>query len=370
VSATNTAIREENPNWWADANSVSLDELGLAARNHGMPLEGLAYDVTPLGMHYLLTHFDVSEISEDTWSLEIGGHVEHPQRLTLEEISSRPRSTQVVTMECAGNGRARIAGRMKSQPWLEEAVGTASWTGTALWGLLESAGVKDGAVEVLFTGFDRGIQGGVEHDYERSIPVAEARRSEVILAYEINGRPLPPQHGFPLRVVVPDWYGMTNVKWLRSITVLKEPFRGFQQVTGYTIRTSPESPGIEVTKMQPRSLMIPPGIPEFVSRVRYATRSAQQLRGRAWSGLAPIARVEVSVDGGRTWDDAILGPPAGPHAWTPWSYSWEPREPGEYQLQSRATDAAGNGQPFLPVDADNPQGLANNGIHSVRVIVR
>jgi sulfane dehydrogenase subunit SoxC len=370
MSPTDTVIRERNPNWWADATAVSLDELGLATRNHGMPLEGLGYDITPIGMHYLLTHFDVPRINGADWSLEIGGHVERPLRLTLEEITRRPRSTQVVTMECAGNGRARIAGRMKSQPWLEEAIGTASWTGTTLRAVLESAGVKDGAVEVLFTGFDRGIQGGVEHDYQRSVPLEEALRAEVILAYEINDQPLPPQHGFPLRVVVPDWYGMTNVKWLRSITVLTEPFRGFQQVTGYTIRTAPELPGIEVTKMQPRSLMIPPGIPEFISRARYVTRSAQQLHGRAWSGLAPIERVEVSVDGGETWQDANLDAPAAEHAWTPWSYRWEPGEAGEYQLQCRATDGAGNGQPFLPAGADNPQGLANNGIHSVRVIVR
>jgi DMSO/TMAO reductase YedYZ molybdopterin-dependent catalytic subunit len=292
-----------------------------------MPLEGLGYDITPVGMHCLLTHFDVPRINGADWSLEIRGHVERPLRLTLEEITRQPRSTQVVTMECAGNGRAPIAGRMKSQPWLEEDIGTASWTGTTLRALLESAGVKDGAVEVLFSGFDRGIQGGVEHDYQRSVPLEEALRAEVILAYEIN-------------------------------------------VTGYTIRPAPELPGSEVTKMQPRSLMIPPGIPEFISRARYVTRSAQQLQGRAWSGLAPIERVEVSVDCGETWHDANLGAPAAEHAWTLWSYRWGPGEAGEYQLQCRATDWAGNGQPLLPVGDDNPQGLANNGIHSVRVIVQ
>src|SRR5919109_53052 len=149
------------------------------------------------------------------------------------QVGTDTHSTQAeftpAELECAGNSRARLLPRALSMPWLEEAVGNAEWTGTPLAPLLEEAGVEDGAVEVLFTGLDRGIQGETEHSYERSLPLDEAHRPELLLAYEVNGRPLPPQHGFPLRLVVPGWYGMTHVKWLERVTVLTDPFEGYQQ---------------------------------------------------------------------------------------------------------------------------------------------
>ena len=198
--------------------------------------------------------------------------------------------TLAVTMECAGNGRAALSPRPLSQPWLLEAVGTAEWTGTPLRGLLEEAGVDEGAAEVLFRGADRGVEGGEEQQYERSLPLAEALREEVLLAYAMNGEPLPPQHGFPLRLVVPGWYGMTSVKWLERITVLDRPFEGYQQARGYRLRQTPEEAGEPVSRMVPRSLMVPPGIPDFATRERDArARSAARFaagRGRAsarWS---------------------------------------------------------------------------------------
>ena len=174
-----------------------------------------------------------------------------------------------MTLECAGNGRALLSPRANSQPWLLEAVGTAEWTGTPLAPLLDEAGLGPGALEIVFTGLDRGIQGEIEHLYERSLPLSEALRDEVLLAYAINGQDLPPQHGFPLRLVVPGWYGMTHVKWLQTITAVDEPFRGFQQDVGYHFRQSPEEQGRAVTRILPRSLMVPPGIPDFPARTRF-----------------------------------------------------------------------------------------------------
>ena len=205
--------------------SISLDELQLAARNHGMPLEALRYDVTPVGLHYLLIHFDVPEVPAD-WRLRIDGLVERELSLSLDDLRARPLVRRIVTMECAGNGRARLEPHVVSQPWLAEAVGTGEWGGVGLAPLLEEAGVADGAVEVLFGALDRGIDGGIEQSYERSLPLAEALAGEALLAYELNGAPLPPQHGFPLRLVVPGWYGMTSVKWLERITVLDAALRG------------------------------------------------------------------------------------------------------------------------------------------------
>src|SRR5437879_3128183 len=191
--------------------AISLDELQLAARNHGLPLEALRYDVTPVGLHYLLIHCDVPAVPDD-WRLRVDGLVERELSLSPEELRARPATRRIVTMECAGNGRARIEPHVFSQPWLAEAVGTGEWGGVPVATLLDEAGVRDGAVEVLFTGLDRGIDGGAEQAYERSLPVAEALAGDALLAYELNGAPLPPQHGFPLRLVVPGWYGMTSVK--------------------------------------------------------------------------------------------------------------------------------------------------------------
>ncbi|MGB2952604.1 MAG: molybdopterin-dependent oxidoreductase, partial [Gaiellaceae bacterium] len=212
------------------------------------------------------------------------------------------------------------------------------------------------------------IEGEVEQSYQRSLPVEEAMGEEVLLAYEMNGRPLPPQHGFPLRLVVPGWYGMTNVKWLTGITVLEAPFDGYQQARGYRLRQSEEEEGIPVTRMLPRALMAPPGIPEFLTRERTVPLGPCLLEGRAWSGLAPIAGVEVSDDGGVTWEGADLdGDELGPWAWRRWSYSWVPAAPGVYELCCRARDQAGNVQPVAP--PWNLGGYANNAVHRVSVSV-
>ena len=165
-----------------------------------------------------------------------------------------------MTLECAGNGRALLAGaRPVSQPWFFEAVGTAAWRGTPLAQLLEEAGVANGAREVVFTGLDRGVEGGVEQSFERSLSLDEALGGDLLLAYEMNGAPLLPQHGFPLRLVVPGWYGMTHVKWLTRITVVDEPFTGYQQTHAYVMRRGDDDPGEPLTRIYPRALMIPPG---------------------------------------------------------------------------------------------------------------
>src|SRR5216684_8562905 len=269
---------------------ITPSELQLAVRNHSMPLEALRYEITPIGLHYLLIHFDIPAVDPNEWALTVGGHVRHPLQLSLEQIKARPSTTLAVTLECAGNGRARLSPRPLSQPWLMEAVGTAEWTGTPLGPLLDEAGLIGQGGDVVFTGFDRGIQGDVEQQYERSLPLAECRREEVLLAYAINGQPLPPQHGFPLRLIVPGWYGMAHVKWLRAITVLGSTFGGYQQANAYHYRLSDDDAGVPVTRILPRALMVPPGIPDFMSRVRFLPPSRPVLAGRAWSGCAPVTK--------------------------------------------------------------------------------
>jgi sulfane dehydrogenase subunit SoxC len=343
--------------------SISLDELQLAARNHGMPLEALRHEITPLGLHYLLTHYDIPAVDPATWRLSVGGRVDRSLELSLDELRTRETVTAPITMECAGNGRAELEPHVVSQPWLAEAVGTAEWTGTPVAALLAEAGVSAGALEVVFTGLDRGVEGGVEQLYERSLSLADA--DGALLAWACNGEPLPPQHGFPLRLVVPGWYGMTSVKWLQRITVVSEPFEGYQMVTGYRLRRDEDDPGTPVTRIEPRSLMVPPGIPDFMTRRRFLPPGPVRLEGRAWSGWAPIERVEVGVDG--VWADAQTGEPPGPAAWTPWWFEWDAGE-GEHELCVRAHDASGRSQP----DAApwNVGGYSNNAVQRVAVTVR
>ncbi|HEY7593651.1 MAG TPA: sulfite oxidase [Actinophytocola sp.] len=346
--------------------AVSLDELRLAARNHGMPLEALRYDLTPPGLHYLLVHYDIPFLDPASWRLEIGGHVATPLSLDLAALRSGPAVTHRVTLECAGNGRAKLLPRPVSQPWLDEAVGTAEWTGVSLASLLEEAGVLDGAVDVAFTGHDHGTERGVEQDYCRALSLSDAVSGDVLVAYEMNGAPLPPQHGAPVRLIVPGWYGMAHVKWLRSVEVLAEPFAGFQNEVAYRLRADADDPGTPVSRIQPRALVVPPGFPDFMTRRRIVDAGPVELFGRTWSGRAPVTGVELSVDGGLTWTQASLGPAASRYAWRSWSFTWDAL-PGEYVLCARATDERGP----QPVEAPwNMQGMANNMAQSVPVTVR
>jgi len=346
---------------------ISLEELQLAARNHALPLEALRWDVTPVGLHYLLTHYDIPDVDAASWRLELGGLVERPLSLSLDELRARPAVEVAVTMECAGNGRALVEPRVVSQPWLLEAVGTARWRGVPVAPLLQEAGVREGAVEALFTGLDRGVEGGEEQAYERSLPVDELLAGDALLAYEVNGAPLPPQHGYPLRLVVPGWYGMTSVKWLGRITLIDEPFGGYQMSHSYRVRLDEDEVGVPITAIALRSLMIPPGVPEFMTRARIVHAGRCELSGRAWSGSSEITAVDVSTDGGATWAPAGLGPASlGRWAWRPWTFGWD-AEPGEYELCCRARDADGGEQPLEP--PWNVGGYVNNAVQRVAVTV-
>jgi DMSO/TMAO reductase YedYZ molybdopterin-dependent catalytic subunit len=286
--------------------------------------------------------------------------------LTLEDLRQLPEQTLRVTLECAGNGRATITPRAQSQPWHHEAVGTAEWTGTPLKALLERAGLKASARDVVFYGKDRGFDGGIEHDYGRSLTPAQALNDDVLLAWDMNGKPLLPQHGFPLRLVVPGWYGMASVKWLDRIEVIDRPFDGFQQVATYMYREKPGEPGVPVTSMRVKSLMVPPGLPDWYTRHRVLAPGPAELFGRAWAGAGvAIKKVEVAVDG--AWGEATLEHERGRYAWRGWKFHWN-ATPGEHELLCRATDANGDSQPLE--QRFDRGGFGNNAVHRVQVTVR
>lgn len=343
------------------------EEVGLANRNSGLPLEALRHDVTPAGLHYLLIHFDVPFVSDArTWRLAVGGHVEKPLELSLADLQRLPIRTERITLECAGNGRANFDPRWRSQPWEHGAVGTAEWTGTPLHHVLRAARVKPTTVEIAFLGADRGLDGGVEHNFGRSLTLEQAMSEDVLLVWGMNGQPLLPQHGFPLRLIVPGWYGMASVKWLERIEVRDRPFEGYQQVRTYVFKERADDGGTPATHMRVKSLMAPPGIPDWYTRQRFVARGRVELFGRAWSGAGfPISRVEVGVDG--AWQPATLDLAAPKYAWRGWRFDWD-AEPGEHILMCRATDATGAMQPLEP--PWDRGGLGNNAVQRVAVTVR
>jgi DMSO/TMAO reductase YedYZ molybdopterin-dependent catalytic subunit len=322
-----------------------------------MPAEAMRYDVTPPGLHYVLVHYDIPMVDADSWQLEVSGCVERSTTTDLATLRSMPRHTVRVTLECAGNGRVGLSPRPVSQPWLTGAVGTADWTGVRLSEVLGAAGPTPDAVDVTFTGADHGLERGVEQDYTRGLSLTEASSDDVLLAYEMNGAPLPPQHGYPVRLVVPGWYGMAHVKWLRAITVIDRPFDGFQNAVAYRMRQEPDESGAPVTRIEPRALLVPPGFPEFMTRVRVLRPGRHVLEGRAWSGWAPITRVEVSTDDGTSWSEADLGEAPSRWAWRGFSCPWE-ATPGRHRLRVRAHDESGR------VQGDEPRwsvgGFTNN----------
>jgi len=349
-------------------DGYTKNEITLAYHNHGMQLEGLAYPITPTGMHYLLIHYDIPQIDVNTYELKIKGLVNKPLSFTLDDIKKHQQISMPVTLECAGNGRNTMSPRYYTHvPWGLQAMGTSMWTGTPLKNIIaDCGGLKSEAKELLFTGRDKGIQGHEVQQFQRSLKLDEVMRDDVILAWEMNGLPLPPQHGYPLRLIVPGWYGFTSVKWLDNIEAISEPFNG-HQMKAYSYVTDPKDlDGERMTLQKVRSVMIPPGFPDFFTRSRTLIEGPTTLRGRAWSGRKSITRVEVSTDKGKTWSDATLEKPVGQNAWTGWSYNWNATK-GKYTVMTRATDSEGNVQPIE--QAWNSYGMANTSAHSIDVNV-
>jgi len=340
-------------------------EKGLANRNHGFLLEALELDVTPAGAHYLLNHFDIPILDATEHRLAFTGAFENPLNLSIDDIRARPKVTMPVTLECAGNGRAGLSPRSHSMPWLYEAVGTSEWTGTPLAPLIKEAAPKGDVVEIAFTGADYGYDMGHGHYYGRSLTLDKLEELDVLLVYEMNGAPLLPQHGAPLRIIVPGWYGMASVKWLTDITALTEAFDGYQQVETYQFKSSPDAQGIPIQDIRVKSLMKPPGVPDWSSRKRLLKAGRTTLIGRAWSGLGrKIAKVEVKIDD--IWEPAEVTEGAGKYAWSKWVFDWDAK-PGAYAISCRATDEHGNVQPLTP--PWDEAGFANNAVHVVTVFV-
>jgi DMSO/TMAO reductase YedYZ molybdopterin-dependent catalytic subunit len=303
--------------------------------------------LTPAESFYVRNHFAVPKLDAAAWRLRIDGAVERPRDITIAGLAA-VRELDVV-LECAGNGRTRMEPKPGGTPWGDRAVSCGRFAGVPFAALARACGARSDAVEVVFAGAD----GDGKRAYERSLPLQAALADDVLVATHLNGAPLAPEHGAPARLVVPGWFGMASVKWLVRATFLTRPFEGFYQKDEYVVDGRP------LSLLRVKSLVAPPG------ELRAGT--ATKLRGWAWSGHAPVARVDVSTDGGRSWTRAEVEPPQGRYAWQAWSLAWTPRAAGEAEVLSRARDEAGNEQPMAP--AWNKLGYANNAVARARIVV-
>ncbi len=317
-------------------------------------------DITANRSFYVRNHFLIPKVDPSKWRLKVSGDVEKPLRLSLPSIMRMPTRTVVVTMECAGNGRSKMNPRPPGTPWRMGALGTASWTGVPLKQVLAKAGVKDSAVEVLFRGADSGLVGGQMTRFERSLPVNEAMDESVILAFRMNGRPLPISHGYPIRLNVPGWYGMASVKWLDEVSLIPEPFEGRFQRSSYVYSGRDGTPSIPVTKMRVKSVIMTPS-----EEAKVRCRSPVSVSGLAWSGYGKIERVEIRFGNSRWREANLVGQDLGRFCWRRWTCVWVPAKRGRCTISSRAVDDSGNSQPEAEVF--NELGYGYNTVSRISV---
>lgn len=306
--------------------------------------------LTPNDLFYVRTHFEVPEIGARTWNLKIQGEVERPFELSYDELRRMPSQTVTALLECSGNGRVFLEPPQVGIRWELGAVSTAEWKGVPLAAVLDRAGVRSNAVEVILEGADKGefkepnpkTPGVIP--YARSLPLAKAKAPEVLLAYEMNGEPLPPRHGHPVRAVVAGWYGMASVKWLKRVVVTDRPFHGYFQTFMYSIwdRRHGLPTLVPVADIQVKSEIARPAPYEVVPK-----GAKYNMVGAAWAGESDVTKVEVSDDGGRTWAESkLIGEPVR-YAWRFWEHEWQtPASPGRHVVMARATDSRGRTQPM------------------------
>jgi DMSO/TMAO reductase YedYZ molybdopterin-dependent catalytic subunit len=320
--------------------------------------------LTPDGLFYLRNHFPIPVLDSAAWRLSVSGLVAKPVELSLDDLRDMATDTFVATLECAGNGRSLFSPAPDGDQWHLGAVSTAEWSGVRLDDVLDRAGLQAGATDLVFRGADRGTVDDSREPiwFERGLSLQEARGSGALLAYAMNGEPLPVRHGAPLRLVVPAWYAVASVKWLTGIRVASAPFDGYFQADHYMY----ERPRGETMVREPvRMQRVRALITEPVAG-RRLPRGQLTVRGVAWSGAAPIARVEVSVaDGG--WQEASLVGESSTHGWQWWEHQALAGRPGSTMIRARATDLAGNQQPAQP--EWNRRGYGGNFIHEVGVLL-
>ena len=343
-----------------------LTTRSLLPENQEAPMHFLRGDLTPERFLFRRNHFPYPDLPGD-FQISVSGKVQRPFKIRPQDLVAWNHKTLVVALECAGNKPSRHRPQVFGDQWEDGAIGQSAWTGVPLADLLQFAGLKECAQEIVFVGADRGHHPGVQGvvPFARSLPVQEALHPDILVACQWNGREIPYQHGYPLRLIVPHWYGMASVKWLQHIYVHDQAFQGPFQMEDYQYypHADDDAGKHPVTYKAVNSTIRMP--------LDWSTLNAgiYRIEGTPWSGTGPIERVEISLDQGQTWKEADLERDLRqPHAWTNWMFRWNATQPGEYELWSRATDAAGRTQPLEPYW--NRKGYGYNAIYKTRVRIK
>lgn len=314
------------------------------------PLKIFRLDITPNEYFFVRWHLAQlpTKIDIDTFRLRIGGAVDKQLALSMNDLKTKFAPDSMVALAiCAGNSRATFNPRVPGGQWNNGAMGNAIWKGVRLKDVLAMAGVKKGAIEVTFQGLDRGAMPDIPA-FIKSLDLGHATDGEVLVAYEMNGQPLPMLNGYPLKLVVPGWYATYWVGSLANINVLTDTFKGFWMKNAYRIPStgvneSPDSLAkvtVPISKINLHSIFVEPDTSETVTANKQCL-----VEGLAFNDGSGIKKVELSFDDGKTWTDAQLNPEIGKYSWRRWKYNWTPKDKGVYHLKVRATDNAGNTQP-------------------------
>ena len=315
--------------------------------NLEMPFETLGGFITPTKLFYVRTHFPIPKIDKNKWRLRIEGEVGKSFEINFDELIKLESRKIPATLECAGNNRSFLEPKVKGVQWRLGGVGNAEWTGVPLSILLDRARVKSTAREIILEGADRGKLEDPksppgEMNFARSIPMKKA--SDVLLAYKMNDVDLPAENGFPVRAIVPGWYAVASIKWLKRIIVTDKPFNGYYQTLDYSYwrREGELAELVPLREMQIKAEIARPSEGETVP-----ANSNARVRGTAWTGDGEIMKVEISSDDGATWNEAKLLGESKPNSWRLWEFNWKtPARAGKATLVARATDSNGRTQPI------------------------
>ncbi len=322
----------------------NLKTKSLIPENQETPIQFVEGDMIPVNLFYRRNHFAYPAPVNSESQLIVGGLVRQPYLFRYHDLRSMPSKIVTAVLECSGNKRAKFNPPVYGEQWEDGAISQGSWKGVPLRHLFSITGLSPSAREVVFEGWDKGERTDMDRTvpFARSLPIEKALHPDTILAFEYNGRPLTFKHGYPLRLVVPQWYGMSSVKWVKRITVIDHKFQGPFQSIDYTYYPHPDSDRdkFPVTTTHVNSIIQKPLDYEILDT------GIQEIKGIAWSGEGDITAVDISMDGGQTWNGAALSKPAnGQYTWTKWTIAWEAEEPGEYEIKARASDSAGRVQP-------------------------
>jgi DMSO/TMAO reductase YedYZ molybdopterin-dependent catalytic subunit len=351
----------------SDLNKPNLKTLSLVPENQETPVHFITSEITPAKYFYRRNHFPYPKASQQSFLLPVYGEVNTPLTFPFHCLRSMPSRSIITVLECSGNKRSYFNPKAYGEQWEDGGISQGIWKGVSLRMFLNITGIKDTAREVVFIGQDQGTRTDMDgiFNYARSLSIEKALHEDTIIAYELNERPIPYEHGFPLRLIVPEWYGMASVKWLKEIQVIDYKFEGPFQTIDYMYypHKYDDEGAVPVTNIKINSIIQQPQDYSLVD-----ITENHEIYGIAWTGSGTINDVELSFDNGLTWDKTDLSGGADkPYAWTNWKYSWEVKDKGDYTIMCRARDSARNIQ---PIEAEwNRKGYGYNAVYTIHVKV-